>query len=58
MIGHHRGIAITENVYKHIQEKHKTRRLPDFEVKWRDQPLKRVGQVLTGYAMSTKKRNQ
>jgi class 3 adenylate cyclase len=40
MIGHHRGIAITENVYKHIQEKHKTRRLPDFEVKWRDQPLK------------------
>jgi adenylate cyclase len=40
MIGHYRGIAITENVYNHIKEKHKTRQLPDFAVKWQGEPLK------------------
>jgi class 3 adenylate cyclase len=40
VIGHHRGIAITENVYRRIKADYGTNRLPDFEVKWQDEPLK------------------
>jgi len=40
MIGHHRGIAITESVYDKIKTSYETNRLPDFTVKWQDQPLK------------------
>jgi class 3 adenylate cyclase len=40
IIGHHRGIAVTESVYDKIKTCHKTRRLPDREVKWQDEPLK------------------
>ena len=40
VIGHHRGIAITENVYERIKAEYETNRLPDFEIKWQDEPLK------------------
>ena len=40
MIGHHRGIAITESVHDKIKAGYETNRLPDFEVKWQDEPLK------------------
>ena len=40
MIGHHRGIAITERVYEKIKMNYETRRLPAFEVKWQDEPIK------------------
>ena len=40
VIGHHRGIAITESVYERIKADYETNRLPDFKVKWRDEPLK------------------
>jgi adenylate cyclase len=40
MIGHHRGIAITERVYDQVKAMYETCRLPDFEVKWQDEPLK------------------
>ena len=40
MIGHHKGIAITERVYEEIKTSYETRRLPDFRVKWQDEPLK------------------
>jgi len=40
MIGHHRGIAITERVYARVGAVYETRRLPDFKVKWQDEPLK------------------
>jgi class 3 adenylate cyclase len=40
MIGHHRGIAITERVYSSIRTSYETRRLPDFQVKWQEEPLK------------------
>ncbi|MCP4542383.1 MAG: adenylate/guanylate cyclase domain-containing protein [Chloroflexi bacterium] len=40
MIGHHRGVAITESVYDKIKTHYETNRLPDFEVKWQDEPLK------------------
>jgi class 3 adenylate cyclase len=38
-IGHHRGIAITENVYDKIKNNYKTAKLPEFKVKWQDEPL-------------------
>jgi adenylate cyclase len=40
MIGHHRGIAITESVYDRIHMRRRTNRLPDLKVKWQDEPLK------------------
>jgi class 3 adenylate cyclase len=40
VIGHHRGIAITESVYERIKAEYETNRLSDFEVKWQDEPLK------------------
>jgi len=40
MIGHHRGIAITESVYDEIKTRYETARLPDFEPKWQDEPLR------------------
>jgi class 3 adenylate cyclase len=40
MIGHYQGIAITEPVYDKVRTNHKTRRLPDFSVKWQEEPLK------------------
>ena len=38
-IGHHRGIAITESVYDKIKKNYQTNKLPDFKVKWQDEPL-------------------
>jgi class 3 adenylate cyclase len=40
-IGHHRGIAITENVnvYDKVKLKYKTAKLPELKVKWLDEPL-------------------
>ncbi len=40
MIGHHRGIAVTESVYGKIKMSYETNRLHDFEIKWQDEPLK------------------
>ena len=40
VIGHHRGVAITQRVHDAVRMKHETRRLPDFKVKWQDEPLK------------------
>ena len=40
MIGHHRGIAITESVYDEVKMRYETSQLPDFELKWRDEPLR------------------
>jgi len=44
-IGHHRGIAITENVYDKIRRDYKTGRLSEFQVKWLEEPL-RVWEVI------------
>ena len=40
MIGHQRGIAIKERVYDRVKMNRETRRLPDFNVKWQEEPLK------------------
>jgi adenylate cyclase len=40
VIGHHRGIAMTENVYHAIHTYYKTAQLPDVKVKWQAEPLK------------------
>lgn len=40
VIGHHRGIAITETVYRKIHKKYPTVQLPPFKAKWLDEPLK------------------
>jgi class 3 adenylate cyclase len=40
MIGHHRGVAITERVHECVKDRHKTRSLPDLKVKWQTEPLK------------------
>lgn len=40
MIGHHRGIAVTESVYDKIKARYETRRLSDRKVKWQDKPLR------------------
>ena len=45
VIGHHRGIAVTETVYHQIKERHRTNRLADVVLKWQDEPL-RVWEVL------------
>jgi class 3 adenylate cyclase len=39
MIGHHRGIAVTERVYEMVRSEYKTRRLPGETVKRRDGSL-------------------
>lgn len=39
VIGHYRGIIVTESVYEQIKRQCETQRLPDLRVKWRDQPL-------------------
>jgi adenylate cyclase len=39
VIGHHRGIAITERVCAHVSSAYPVRRLPDFRVKWQTEPL-------------------
>ncbi len=39
-IGHHRGIAVTESVYKKINTRFDVRPLPDRKVKWQTEPLK------------------
>ena len=44
-IGHHRGIAITERVYDEVKEQYETRQLPEFRVKWQNEPL-RVWEVV------------
>ena len=40
MIGHHRGVAITESVYEKVRLTHKTKPLPELKVKWQEEPLK------------------
>jgi class 3 adenylate cyclase len=40
MIGHHRGIAITESVYGALDARYEIGRLPDMKVKWQDEPVK------------------
>jgi class 3 adenylate cyclase len=40
VIGHHRGIAMTENIYHTIKTAYKTAQLPDVTVKWQTEPLK------------------
>ena len=39
MICHHRGIAITEAVFREIKEKFETVELPEKNLKWREVPL-------------------
>ncbi len=39
MIGHHRGIAITERVYDRVKSNYSVRRLPDFNVKRQTEAL-------------------
>jgi len=48
IIGHHRGVAITEKVYTRIWKHFTTNRLPDVTLKWQDEPL-RVWEVLGQY---------
>ena len=40
MIMHHRGIAVTEDVYKRIYHEIKLKKLPNKTVKWSQKPLK------------------
>jgi len=47
VIGHHRGIALTEGVYQAIKDAYPTRRLPDRQVGWQDEPLK-VWEIAAG----------
>jgi adenylate cyclase len=44
-IGHHRGVAVTESVYRKIQQAFPTRELPATKVKWREDPV-RVWEVV------------
>jgi class 3 adenylate cyclase len=39
-IGHHRGVAITEQVYEKVRDAYAVRRLPDVALKWQEEPLK------------------
>ena len=39
-IGHHRGIAITENVYDKVRMDYETSKLPELQVKWQKEPLR------------------
>jgi len=39
MLMHHRGIAVTQEVYEKVKDQFETRRLPDVEVKWQDERL-------------------
>jgi adenylate cyclase len=39
VIGHHRGVAVTEAVYTAIKDHYPTRALPDRTPKWRTTPL-------------------
>jgi class 3 adenylate cyclase len=40
VIGHHRGIAITDDVHKAVSAHVKTAPLPDVTLKWQNEPLK------------------
>ncbi len=40
VIGHHRGIAMTESVYRNIRMNYETVKLPEVKLKWREEPLK------------------
>ena len=40
MIGHHRGIGITESVYEKIRLTHQTQVSPEMKAKWQNDPLK------------------
>jgi class 3 adenylate cyclase len=40
VIGHHRGVAVTEDVREKVKAHYETKKLRDFEVKWRDEPLR------------------
>ena len=39
-IGHHRGVAITEQVYEKVMDAYAVRRLPDVVLKWQEEPLR------------------
>jgi adenylate cyclase len=39
-IGHHRGIAITEQVYEQVKDAYTLHRLPDVALKWQEEPMK------------------
>ena len=39
IIGHHRGIAITERVYKKIKGHYNIHKLPEVPLKWQEEPL-------------------
>ena len=45
MIGHYRGIAITESVYDKVRTEYRTGRLTKFPVKWQGEPL-RVWEIM------------
>ena len=40
IIGHHRGVAITEWIYEKIKNKYAVQQLPDIRLKWRDESMK------------------
>ena len=40
MIGHHRGVAVTERVYEKVKGAYAVRRLPDVVLKWQEEPLR------------------
>lgn len=40
VIGHHRGIAVTDAVYRTISSHYKMAPLPDVKLKWQTEPLK------------------
>ena len=39
-IGHHRGVAITEQVYAQVRDEYMVRELPEVVLKWQTEPLK------------------
>ena len=40
MIGHHRGIAVTERIYESLKDEYSFQRILDMKVKWQYEPLK------------------
>jgi len=40
MIGHHRGVAVTDDVHRAIARRYTTAPLPDRKLKWQAEPLK------------------
>lgn len=40
MIGHHRGVAVTEHIYESVKDVYSFHRMPDMKLKWQDEPMK------------------